>query len=128
MSLKNKISVLIVGAGPSGLAMALWLRKKGIYFRIIDKYNAPSETSRALAIQPRTLEFYNLLGIADEIISAGDFISEFSIRHNHHTKASIRLAEFGKSISPYPDMLLLSQNIHEKIFRGSKNFLARLVY
>lgn len=115
MSLKNKISVLIVGAGPSGLAMALWLQKKGISFRIIDKYNVPSETSRALAIQPRTLEFYNLLGIADEIISAGDFISEFSIRYNHHTNASIRLEEFGKSISPYPEMLLLSQNIHEKI-------------
>lgn len=115
MSLKNKISVLIVGAGPSGLAMALWLKKKGILFRIIDKSSAPAETSRAIAIQPRTLEFYNLLGIAYEIIAAGDSISELSIRHNNHTSASINLGESGKTISPYPYMLFLSQNVHEKI-------------
>lgn len=114
MSLKNKISVLIVGAGPSGLAMALWLKKKGISFRIIDKNNSPAETSRAIAVQPRTLEFYNLLGIADEIISAGDFVSDLNIRHNNHN-VSMQLGEHGKTISPYPDLLILPQNIHEKI-------------
>src|SRR5262245_2642270 len=48
--------VLIVGAGPTGLVLALWLARRGIKVRIIDKNDAPSMTSRALAVQARTLE------------------------------------------------------------------------
>jgi flavin-dependent dehydrogenase len=48
--------VLIVGAGPTGLVMALWLTKLGMKVRIIDKTAEPGTTSRALAVQARTLE------------------------------------------------------------------------
>ena len=50
--------VLIVGAGPTGLVLALWLTKLGARVRIIDKTAEPGTTSRALAIQARTLELY----------------------------------------------------------------------
>ena len=50
--------VLIVGAGPTGLVLALWLTRLGISVRIIDKTAEPGTTSRALAVQARTLEFY----------------------------------------------------------------------
>ena len=50
--------VLIVGAGPTGLVLALWLTKLGVPVRIIDKAAEPGTTSRALAVQARTLEFY----------------------------------------------------------------------
>ena len=55
--------VLIVGAGPTGLALALWLARLGIRIRIIDKTAAPGTTSRALGVQARTLEFYAQLEI-----------------------------------------------------------------
>lgn len=51
-------SVLIVGAGPTGLVLALWLTKQGVSVRIIDKTAEPGTTSRALAVHARTLELY----------------------------------------------------------------------
>lgn len=63
--------VLIAGAGPTGLVLALWLRRLGARIRILDKANEPGTTSRALAVQARTLEFYGQLGFADEVVSQG---------------------------------------------------------
>ena len=50
--------VLIVGAGPTGLVLALWLTKLGVRVRIIDKTAEAGTTSQALAVQARTLELY----------------------------------------------------------------------
>ena len=47
--------VLIIGAGPTGLVLALWLTKLGVKVRIIDKTAEPGTTSRALAVHTRTL-------------------------------------------------------------------------
>ena len=58
--------VLIVGAGPTGLVLALWLTRLGIHVRIVDKALEPGTTSRALAVQARTLELYRQLGLASE--------------------------------------------------------------
>ena len=58
--------VLIVGSGPTGLTLALWLKRLGVDIRIIDKASGPGETSRALAVQARTLEFDRQLGNLDE--------------------------------------------------------------
>ena len=46
--------VLIIGAGPTGLVLALWLTRLGTKVRIIDKTAEPGTTSRALAVQART--------------------------------------------------------------------------
>src|SRR4051812_26233165 len=54
--------VLIAGAGPTGLVLALWLTRLGVRVRIIDKTSEPGTTSRALAVQARTLEFYHQVG------------------------------------------------------------------
>src|SRR5262249_58663749 len=53
-----RADVLIVGAGPTGLVLALWLTKLGAKPRIIDKAVEPGTTSRALAVHARTLELY----------------------------------------------------------------------
>src|SRR5438034_1242047 len=63
--------VLIAGAGPTGLVLALWLARLGIRVRIVDKTAGPGTTSRALAVQARTLEFYRQLGFAAEMIALG---------------------------------------------------------
>ena len=56
--------VLIIGAGPTGLVLALWLTHFGIPLRIIDRNSQPGETSRAVVVHARTLEFYQQLGFA----------------------------------------------------------------
>jgi len=63
--------VLIIGAGPTGLVLALWLTRLGVRVRIIDKSAAPGTTSRAVAVQARTLEFYRQLDLADAVVAAG---------------------------------------------------------
>ena len=63
--------VLIIGAGPTGLVLALWLTKLGVRVRIVDKTTEPGTTSRALAVQARTLELYRQLDLADAVVEHG---------------------------------------------------------
>ena len=63
--------VLIAGAGPTGLVLALWLAKLGVKVRIIDKTAEPGTTSRALAVQARTLELYQQLDLTGAVLARG---------------------------------------------------------
>src|SRR5580693_146970 len=64
-SAHQNTDVLIVGAGPTGLVLALWLTHFGVSVRIVDQTAEPGTTSRALAVQARTLELCSQLGLAD---------------------------------------------------------------
>jgi 2-polyprenyl-6-methoxyphenol hydroxylase-like FAD-dependent oxidoreductase len=63
--------VLIVGAGPSGLMMALCLKEHGVNATIIDKKSSTTAYSKALGMQPRTLEVFQDLKLADKIVESG---------------------------------------------------------
>lgn len=66
-------TVLIVGAGPTGLTLANELARRGVCFRVIDASNGPQRGSRGKGIQPRTVEVLESLGIADRVIANGRF-------------------------------------------------------
>ena len=63
--------VLIIGAGPTGLALALWLTHLGVRVRIFDRTAQPGITSRAIAVQARTLELYRQVDLAEPIVERG---------------------------------------------------------
>ena len=63
--------VLIVGAGPSGLNLALALIRRNVQCRIISEADGPGEESRAMVVQARTLEFYGQYGFAGEVVEQG---------------------------------------------------------
>ena len=63
--------VLIAGAGPTGLTLALELARRGVGVRIIDKADRFSVGSRGDGISPRTLEVFEDLGVLDEVIGSG---------------------------------------------------------
>src|SRR5712671_2840541 len=94
--------VLIAGAGPTGLVLALWLAKLGIRVRIIDKAAGPGTTSRALALQARTLELYRQLGLADGVVEAGLVFSAANLWARGRRAARIELGTLGVGRSPYP--------------------------
>lgn len=107
--------VLIVGAGPTGMVLALWLNRFGIPFRIIDKNAGPGQYSRAIIVHARILEFYRQIGISEAIVSAGLNEMQMAIRKNGKKIASIPLASIGEGLSPFPFLLALPQDVHEQI-------------
>jgi 2-polyprenyl-6-methoxyphenol hydroxylase-like FAD-dependent oxidoreductase len=107
--------VLIVGAGPTGLVLALWLIRLGIRIRIIDKTSEPGTSSRALAVQARTLEFYAQLGFANEVVQRGRHVEAVNLwaTGRHVTRAVF--GELGAGISPFPFALVFPQDEHERL-------------
>jgi 2-polyprenyl-6-methoxyphenol hydroxylase-like FAD-dependent oxidoreductase len=65
------IDVLIVGAGPAGLALAIDLARRGLDIRIIEKALSAFDGSRAKGVQPRTLEVFHDLDMLDDVLAAG---------------------------------------------------------
>lgn len=103
--------VLIVGAGPSGLALAHELNRRSISFRIIDEKEGPSTHSKALAIQPRTLEIFEKMGVLEPFLDKGLKVDEVVY---HWKKKSLSLS-LKKIPSPYPFILTLPQAETEQI-------------
>ena len=107
--------VLIAGAGPTGLVLALWLTRLGIAVRIIDKSAEPGSTSRALAVQARTLEHYRQAGIADTVIAAGVKIANLNFWAQGARVARVPIRGIGEGLTPYPFPLVLPQDVHERL-------------
>ena len=64
-------TVLVVGAGPTGLALACGLHAAGVPARIVDAAPGPATTSRALGLQPRGLEVLDRLGALGDLPERG---------------------------------------------------------
>ena len=107
--------VLIVGAGPTGLVLALWLTKLGTRVRIVDKTAEPGTTSRALAVQARTLELYRQLDLADAVIARGHQVPAGNFWVKGKRRARISLNALGAGLTPYPFMQIFPQDEHEKL-------------
>jgi 2-polyprenyl-6-methoxyphenol hydroxylase-like FAD-dependent oxidoreductase len=115
---RKKTEVLVAGAGPTGLVLALWLTRLGVNVRIIDKAEGPGTTSRALAVQARTLEFYRQLGFADEVVAAGTPFSAVNLWAGGEKAARVALGDIGEGLSPYPFVLVFPQDAHERLLIG----------
>jgi 2-polyprenyl-6-methoxyphenol hydroxylase-like FAD-dependent oxidoreductase len=107
--------VLIAGAGPTGLVLALWLTRMGVRVRIVDKTAEPGTTSRALAVQARTLEFYSQVGLADTMVAQGRKTIAANLWVAGKRAAHAVLGEMGKGLSPFPFALIFPQDEHERL-------------
>jgi 2-polyprenyl-6-methoxyphenol hydroxylase-like FAD-dependent oxidoreductase len=105
--------VLIAGAGPTGLVLALWLTRLGVAVRIVDKNPEPSTASRALAVQARTLELYRQIGLADAVLARGRQVSAAHLWVAGREVAHLRLGDMGRGISPYAYAVIFPQDEHE---------------
>src|ERR1700722_12468117 len=109
------VPVLIVGAGPTGLVLALWLTRLGVAVRIIDKTAEPGTTSRALAVQARTLEFYRQIGIADAVVERGVKVAGVNLWVRGAKAARVPLQNIGESLTPFSFALVFPQDAHERL-------------
>lgn len=111
----NDSPVLIVGAGPTGLALALFLARNGVKPRLIEKSAGHGQASRAMVVQARTLEFYRQLGFADDVVARGIPMRALHLREGRREVAEIPFGDFGQGLSPYPFILSFPQDDHERL-------------
>ncbi|MET0936226.1 MAG: FAD-dependent monooxygenase [Luteibacter sp.] len=111
----NQVDVLIVGAGPTGLVLALWLTKQGIPVRIVDSAPGPGTTSRAMVVQARTLELYRQLDLADAVVAAGYKNPSIHLWVKGRPKAEVSFGMVGKNVTAYPFVLVFPQDQHERL-------------
>jgi 2-polyprenyl-6-methoxyphenol hydroxylase-like FAD-dependent oxidoreductase len=111
----NRSDVLIIGAGPTGLVLALWLAKLGVRPRIIDQTNEPGTTSRALAVHARTLELYRQLELTDAVLEKGHKVPAVNLWVRGKPAARIPFGDVGGDLTAYPFMHIFPQDEHERL-------------
>ncbi|MFF0131714.1 FAD-dependent monooxygenase [Streptomyces mirabilis] len=108
------LDVLVVGAGPTGLALAAQLHTFGAAFRIVDRSLDRVREPRALAIQPRTLEALAPFGVTDELIRRGNPAMQLRM-HLPRRVVQVPLFDIGLADTAYPFLLFLSQAETENV-------------
>lgn len=98
--------VLIVGAGPTGLTLAVELARRGVGVRIVDAAASPTTETRALGVQPRTLELFERLGLAEAARTGGVCVTDFQVFSEGRRMLHLDLRGLP---SAYPYLLMLPQ-------------------
>jgi 2-polyprenyl-6-methoxyphenol hydroxylase-like FAD-dependent oxidoreductase len=105
-------TIVIVGAGPTGLALGAELKRLGISSLILDRLEAGANTSRAAVVHARTLEVLEPLGVTPELLQEGLIVPTFRVRDRSRILASISFAHLD---TKYPFGLMCPQNRTEAI-------------
>jgi 2-polyprenyl-6-methoxyphenol hydroxylase-like FAD-dependent oxidoreductase len=108
-------SVLIVGAGPTGLMLANQLARRGVRPVIIDRHSGPAQQSRAMVVQARSLEIYAKMGLADRALELGRRAEGANLWASGRWTARIPIGEIGRGKSAFPYLLMLGQDDNERI-------------
>ena len=110
--LPTETDVLIVGAGPTGLALAATLQQAGIRHMLIDKLAEGQNTSRAAVVHAHTLDMLEKIGVADALIARGLKIPAFRIRDRDRALLDL---QFGSLASRHAYVLMVPQDITETV-------------
>jgi 2-polyprenyl-6-methoxyphenol hydroxylase-like FAD-dependent oxidoreductase len=107
--------VVIVGAGPTGLALACQFIRYGIDFVIVDKREGITPYSKALGVHARTLEIYEQLSLAQPAVEQGAIAEKVRLLKGGEVRAEFDLANFGTGLTAYPYVLFLEQSKNEQL-------------
>jgi 2-polyprenyl-6-methoxyphenol hydroxylase-like FAD-dependent oxidoreductase len=107
--------VLVVGGGPTGLMLANQLVRRGIRATVVDRHSGPAQQTRAMAVHARSLEIYSKLGIAGRALELGKRGNGANMWAGGKLRARIPIGDMGKSLSPFPFVLMLGQDDNERI-------------
>ena len=111
----DPIEVLVVGAGPTGLTLAAQLCSFGTSVRIVDRLTNRTQESRALAVQPRSLEILDRLGLADSLVRRGSTSSRLLLHFNQRLIVPVSLADISRPDTRFPFLLFVSQAETESV-------------
>lgn len=106
---EGALDVLVVGAGPTGLALAAGLARFGVGFRIIDRVMDRTHESRALGVQARSLEVLQSLGLGEALVARGNPSARLRLHLDRARTAELRLTDGGATDTRFPFILFVSQ-------------------
>ena len=109
---QHDCDVLIAGAGPVGLTLAVELQCFGLSCRIIDRCAAPTDKSKALVVWPRTLELLDRAGIANNFVAAGMWAKAASMYGGGKRLVHVEI-QLEESVFQHP--LMIAQNETERL-------------
>jgi 2-polyprenyl-6-methoxyphenol hydroxylase-like FAD-dependent oxidoreductase len=115
METVTKTDVIIVGAGPTGLSLAVQLIRYGIDFKIFDQKEGVTDLSKALIVHARTLEIYDQVDLAQTAISGGEIAQKIILMHDDKISANLDLSDLGRRLSPFPFLLIFEQSKNEDL-------------
>ena len=115
MTARIDVDVLVAGAGPTGLMLALALARGGARVRVVDRLDGPSVATKALGVQARTLELYDRIGIATDAVALGRKAVAARMWAGGRTLARVPLGDIGHDLSPFPYLLVLGQDDNERL-------------
>jgi 2-polyprenyl-6-methoxyphenol hydroxylase-like FAD-dependent oxidoreductase len=121
----TETDVLIVGAGPTGIALAATLQQSGVPHLLIDKLAEGLSTSRAAVIHAHTLEVLESIGVADQLAARGLQLSTFRIRDRDRALLSL---PFDTLASPHACLLMLPQDVTEKVLADRLTALGGVIH
>src|SRR5262245_23496554 len=104
--------ILIVGAGPVGLFLANECSRRGLKSRLVETRGSQSEHSKALAIFPRTLEIFDMAGIASPFLDNSNKVTSVAIMARERTLARLR---FAPEETAYAFIAMVPQNVTEQL-------------
>jgi 2-polyprenyl-6-methoxyphenol hydroxylase-like FAD-dependent oxidoreductase len=110
----SDVDVLIAGAGPTGLTLALELERHGIAPRIVDRLPAPSDKSRALAVQPRSMELLQRHGLAETLLAEARRTLDIEIAVDTRVAAEVSFGAV-QIETPFPHLTFVSQAVTERV-------------
>lgn len=110
--LPDETDILIVGAGPTGLALGAYLARLGCSFVLVDRQAEGANTSRAAVIHANTLEVLEELRVTGELLEKGHVVPRFSIRSGDSRLINV---DFGTLPSRYPFTLMVPQDVTEAV-------------
>jgi 2-polyprenyl-6-methoxyphenol hydroxylase-like FAD-dependent oxidoreductase len=113
----DRLDVLVVGAGPTGLTLAAQLQAFGATVHIVDRHLDRVHESRALAVQPRTLEVLRALGLAEDLVARGNDAVWVQL-HAGGRIVRVRLFGLGLDDTAYPFLLFVSQAETEQVLNA----------
>lgn len=113
---RHDADVLIVGAGPAGLALATTLQRAGVSALIVDRLASGQNTSRAAVIHAHTLEVLDALGVSGQLASQGLKLAHFTLRERDRTLVRLNFDELP---SDYAHLLMLPQDVTERVLRDA---------
>jgi 2-polyprenyl-6-methoxyphenol hydroxylase-like FAD-dependent oxidoreductase len=117
--------VLVVGAGPSGLALAIVLRQAGVDCLVVDSLDHGQNLSRAVVVHAHTLEVLETIGVADELVRQGLAISKIAIRDRDQALLRVPLDHLP---SAYRYLLMVPQDVTETILGARLTALGGMVH